>query len=196
MAEPSDRCRLYLVLDDDAAGPAAFAAAFDSSDVACVLMRGPAARADEAAELIALAQERGIAVLIEDDIELAEALGADGIHASDEEHWRDARDALGSGVIVGAAATPSRHVAMSLAEAGADYIAFEETDTDALIDSVVWWADLFTTPSVAFARDEADLALALADAGADFVALSPALWRDPEALAAIEAALAKPRRAA
>ncbi len=196
MADPSDRCRLYLVVDDDTAVLAALGAAFESSDVACVLMRGAAIRSDEAAELVALAQERGVAVLIEDDIELAETLGADGVHASDEEHWRDARDALGSGVIVGAAATPSRHVAMTLAEDGADYIAFEGTDTDALIDSVVWWADLFTTPSVAFAGDEADVALALAEAGADFVALSPALWRDPEALAAIEAALAKPRRAA
>jgi thiamine-phosphate pyrophosphorylase len=44
-----------------------------------------------------------------------------------------------------------------------------------LTERVVWWAEIFETPCVAYAETIA-AAGTLADAGADFVAIGDAIW--------------------
>jgi thiamine-phosphate pyrophosphorylase len=98
-----------------------------------------------------------------------------------------AREVLGPRAIVGADAGRSRHDAMSLGEAGADYVGFgipahvgdRGTARERQLDLVEWWSELFEVPCVALDADRDDLA-ALAGAGADFVALSADLAQ-PEA---------------
>jgi len=154
---------------------------------------------DAAAALVALAQARNVAALIVDDLTEARATKADGVHLtwSPEiaEAYAKARATLGPEAIVGAEAGRSRHDAMLLGEAGADYVAFglegasgDQQDLyDARLDLVAWWADLFEVPLVAFDVETPREAEALSQAGADFLALTMPAEFDgdgPEAWAA------------
>jgi thiamine-phosphate pyrophosphorylase len=189
VADQTDRCRLTLVVDHVAGAAADVEAALGRAACACVILVG-AEGPDDVVAIVRMAQARGVAALIAGDPALAADANADGAHAADAPSYRAARASLGSGALIGADAGASRHEAMTLAEERADYVAFSIEDRDALIERVAWWAELFTTPCVAFAGDDADLALGLAEAGADFVAVGPAIWRDGEALAKLDAALA------
>ena len=61
----------------------------------------------------------------------------------------------------------------------------------ALLDRVAWWAEIFYTPCVAFARSLEEVGPLVA-AGADFVMLGDCVWSDPRGPAA---AVADARRA-
>jgi thiamine-phosphate pyrophosphorylase len=69
---------------------------------------------------------------------------------------------------------------MTVAEAGADYIAFgapahlkdRDKGRDRRNDLVAWWAEIFQVPCVAFDVETAQEAEALARSGADFVAVT------------------------
>lgn len=133
--------------------------------------------------LVELAQKKGVAALIEGDAQLARTLRADGVHlpwSNDvAARFGEAREILGTRYIVGVDVGRSRHDAMTLAEAGADYIAFgipphvedRVTATARRLELITWWADIFEVPCVAFDVDDAADAVALAAAGADFIAL-------------------------
>lgn len=130
---------------------------------------------------IELLQSQGIAAIIADDAALARTMKADGVHVS----WRkdiaaafeEAREIVGGRFIVGVDAGRSRHDAMQLGEAGADYIAFgippevEDRDTAARrrLELIEWWSEIFEIPCVGFDVESMAAAKLLADAGADFV---------------------------
>lgn len=137
--------------------------------------------ADIARAIVKLAQDRGVAALIVDDAEAARDAEADGVHLT----WRPdieaaygiARGVFGPRGIVGVEAGTSRHDAMSLGEAGADYVAFGPAPDDdgapsaQQADLVAWWSDLFVVPSVGFGVETAAQAAELSEAGADFIAV-------------------------
>jgi thiamine-phosphate pyrophosphorylase len=86
--------------------------------------------------------------------------------------------------IVGAGGLRSRDAAMEAGEAGADYVMFGEPRADGslppleqVIERCRWWAEVFTTPCIAYAPDVAAVAL-LAATGAEFVALGPWAFDD------------------
>jgi thiamine-phosphate pyrophosphorylase len=56
-----------------------------------------------------------------------------------------------------------------------------------LTERVVWWAEIFETPCVAYA-DTIPAAGTLAEAGADFVALGDAIWGSSSPAAAVREA--------
>lgn len=133
--------------------------------------------------VIVMAQKLGAAVLIAGDAALAKSSGADGVHlpasADIQDDYASARKLLGPAMIVGADAGHSRHDAMCLGEAGADYIAFGCTPsagTDdpraSQLELCAWWADVFEVPVVALDATTLDDAQQLAATGADFVALA------------------------
>jgi thiamine-phosphate pyrophosphorylase len=132
--------------------------------------------------LVERGQRAGAAMLVADDAKLCRLIKADGVHLSagaGEHEYREVRQSLGSGSIVGADAGRSRDAAMRLGEAGADYIGFGIPDfvtdragvAERRLDLVQWWAELFEVPCVALDVEDAETAGALMQAGAEFVAL-------------------------
>ena len=122
------------------------------------------------------------------------------ISAAAGQPLREVRKALGADRIVGAFAGASRHRGMTLAEAGADYVAFGPVGETGLLgdeerapdDLFAWWSEMIETPCVAEGGvTEADAARLCATA--DFVVPDRRLWDDVDPvarLAAFAAALA------
>jgi len=82
-------------------------------------------RADLARALLALCRQSGACLLINDDLALALAVDADGVHlGSDDGDLRAARDALGPRRLLGASCYASFERARAAVAAGADYVAF------------------------------------------------------------------------
>lgn len=130
--------------------------------------------------IVDVAQKRGAAAIVTDDARLARTLRADGVHlgpsADPLAAYAEAREILGNRFIVGVDAGTSRHDAMSLGEAGADYIGFGLGSPDPAAaqlrrDLVAWWSEIFEVPCVAFDAASPDDAADLAAAGAEFVAI-------------------------
>ena len=79
---------------------------------------------DEARELLALARRHGVPLIVNDDIELALAIGADGVHLGrDDGELALARSRL-AGKLLGASCYDRPALARAAIAAGADYIAF------------------------------------------------------------------------
>jgi len=75
--------------------------------------------------LKSLAQSRGALFIVNDDIALAEAVRADGVHLGrDDAAIAAARARLGDGAIIGASCYNSLDLARSAVAAGASYVAF------------------------------------------------------------------------
>ncbi len=181
---------LYLVtpvIKETASFLPLLAEALGAAEIASVLLRLGEADARAAKRLIReLAkpvQDQGAALLIDREPELALESGADGVHVT------GAQDALTLAIkqlapdhIVGAGGLATRHDAMAAGEARADYVLFGDwnapLDSEALLERVQWWAEIFNTPCVALAQ-ELGAVRPLAVAGADFVMLGDCVWNDP-----------------
>ncbi len=178
---------LYLdfQLDGSSGAPAlnVLAAAIEAAPIASVLLRpAPGMKLDTeiARTLLALPQKKGIATLVLSGAGDVRVLGADGVHvpwsADIVREFKTLRQASPD-AIVGADAGRSRHEAMEIGEAGADYVAFgipphvedREKAAQRQRDLIAWWSELFEVPCVAFDVPDSEAAHRLATAGADFV---------------------------
>ncbi|MEM7767733.1 MAG: thiamine phosphate synthase [Pseudomonadota bacterium] len=197
MTDDRPPCRLYLITPPRIEDPVAFrdqvAAALDGGDVACLQLRlkqgdgiDEAMTERVADAVMALAQERDVAVVINDSPALALKLGADGVHVG----WhdvpvREARQVLGPDAIVGATAKNSYHAAMEAGDAGADYVAFgaffatstKTATVSADVQLLADWQAMTELPCVAIGGITPENGGALVSAGADFLAVSSAVWR-------------------
>lgn len=127
--------------------------------------------------VLPVAQPHDCAVLVDNDPELAKAVGADGVHMTlGIKAVKDALARLKPDMIVGVGALHSRHDAMMKAEAGVDYVFFGDLEAGTAlpedIDDATWWAQTFEVPCVLFeaGRDAGDT-------GAEFAALGPSLFK-------------------
>lgn len=202
---PRPRTRLYLITPPQIADVAGFARTLDAAlaagDVASLQLRlkGADGRIDLQATrdaghaLTGLAQEAGVAVLVNDSPELAKELGADGVHVG----WEDvpvptARKLLGPDAIIGATAKNSYHKAMQAGEDGADYVAFgafyptgtKEGTVPAELELLQVWQAAMLVPCIAVGGITAQNAQPLVTAGADFIAVSSGVWNYAEGPAA------------
>jgi thiamine-phosphate pyrophosphorylase len=176
--------RLYVVVAAGTA-PAAVGTLLASAPIAALLIAadGSPLAAGRTKPLVELVQARGIAALIESDAALARTLRADGVHVPWSKdivaRYEEAREILGGRFIVGADAGRLRDDAMTLGEAGADYVGFgipahvedRESARARQLDLVAWWGEIFEPPCVAFDVDTVEEGARLARKGADFVAL-------------------------
>jgi thiamine-phosphate pyrophosphorylase len=187
VTEAPTGCRLYAVLEAGGAAGERLAAAQAAADLAVVLIAPVAGQRLEAAEarpLVDRVRKREATALVLDDARLARAVGADGVHlggpSDPQAAYAAARQAMGGEGVVGADAGISRHAAMVLAEAGADYVGFgapphlgdREKARLRRVELISWWAPIFEVPCVAFDVETPEEAQQIAAAGADFVAVA------------------------
>ena len=184
-------CQLYLLTPPRIAPDFVdtLVEALDAGAVAALQIRLKDHTVDEikqlAPPLIRAAQARGVAVILNDDPELAVALGCDGVHVGQGDvPAKQARAAIGPNRMLGVTCHDSRHLAMKAGEAGADYVAFgafhptqtKTPPTQADPDLLTWWSALFEIPCVAIGGITVDNARPLIEAGADFIAVSSGVW--------------------
>ncbi len=187
------KCRLFLVVPsgmESGAARTCLLAALAAGDVAALKVTGTVSQQERLLDsLQAVAQDAGVAVLCEDDVDLASERRTDGVEIEGGiERIAAIRRRLGADSIVGVRCGTSRHAAMEMAEAGADYVALEAGagSSDSLI---AWWAELFTLHCVAIPAP-GSAGEAIAD-GADFVVVPAEMWASPEAAGREAAALMK-----
>lgn len=204
--EATTGCRLYAVVDAGEGAGERLAAALVVADFAVVLIAPPAGQRLQAATakpLVDLVRKAQATALVLDDAKLARAVGADGVHlgvqSSPETAYAAAREAVGRQGVVGTDAGISRHAAMTLAEAGADYIGFgapprlgDRKKARLRRDELVtWWSPIFEVPCVAFDVEAPGEAQQLAASGADFVAIALPATLAAEAVRGLVAAVAE-----
>ena len=189
--------RLYLVTPEiaDAQGfERDLAAALGAADVAAVLLRlkdsDERTLINRVKALAPVVVKNDTALLLDGIVDIVARGGADGAHLTGPGAFSDALDSLKPDRIAGCGGLPSRHDAMFVAEHGADYVMFGEPEGDggrpafdAIIERVVWWAEVFEIPCVAYAASRDEIAPLVA-AGADFVAVGDFVWTDARGVAA------------
>jgi len=99
------------------------------SHVACVQYRNksatPTLRREQAAALLSLCRAAGVPLVVNDDVELAAAIGAQGVHLGEHDGAvAPARAKLGDGAIVGVSCYDELARAERAAAEGASYVAF------------------------------------------------------------------------
>jgi thiamine-phosphate pyrophosphorylase len=86
---------------------------------------GLSRRQTEASALLALCRGAGIPLIVNDDVELAAAVGADGVHLGrDDGDPRRAREVLGPDALIGVSCYDRLDLAQAAERAGAGYVAF------------------------------------------------------------------------
>ncbi|KAF1695431.1 thiamine phosphate synthase [Pseudoxanthomonas daejeonensis] len=194
-------CGLYLVTPDepDTARLLARVAPLLGEGVAWLQYRNKAAgaglRREQAAALQALCAPAGVPLLVNDDVALARAIGAAGVHlGEDDGDIATARAVLGPEAILGASCYDELELARRAVAAGASYVAFGAffpTTTKATTRRA----------SPALLRDAAGLGVArvaiggispenagpLVAAGADLLAVIGGVFDAPDPVAAVRA---------
>ena len=189
--------RLYLITPP-ALDPERFAkeleAAFEGGDVACLQLRLKDIDDDairRAARILKpIAQDRGVAFIMNDRPDLAAALDCDGVHVGEEDApYAEARRLLGADHIVGVTCGASRDRAITAAEAGADYVAFgaffpsttkTATKYRAAPELLSDWSGTTVVPCCAIGGISQQNCGPLVEAGADFLAVIGAIWSYPQ----------------
>lgn len=197
---PAD-CRLYLITPPTIADVAAFSRTFEAAlsggDVAAVQVRLKQASQVEIGEVVRALKKpcarAGVALILNDDPELANALHCDGVHIGQgDAPLEEARRLLGKSRMIGVTCHDSRDLAYDAAADGADYVAFGAffpTSTKTAIhrpdpDILTIWQETMEPPCVAIGGLTVETARQIAGAGADFLAVSAGVWGRPEGPAA------------
>jgi len=187
----TEPCRLYLISPQDVGGsfPDRLRSVASSDVVSAFQLRvkdvGEHELARLAEPLQRICADAGVAFIVNDSMQLAKRLGADGVHLGQQDgSVAEARALLGPQAQIGVTCHDSRHLAMDAGEAGADYVAFGAFYPTTTKPShhrpdpsiLSWWGSIFEIPSVAIGGITPDNAKPLVDAGADFLAVCQAVW--------------------
>ena len=187
-----NRTQLYLITPPELdlnSFPRILERTLDSGYVACIQLRLKNVLEDDVRKAIdvlkPIAQNRGVAFILNDDPVLAANTGCDGVHVGQSDpSYANARRYVGSDAIVGVTCHDSRHLGMVAAEQGADYVAFGaffETITKtpksyAKFEILQWWCQDMTVPAVAIGGITVDNCLPIIKTGVDFMAISSGVW--------------------
>lgn len=156
--------------------------------VGAVVVSNPQQRSEKhlsaAKQIITQIQDRSTAVLLEDEVELVQALQADGAHLN------LAPDQIGQAVkilhpdfIVGAGSIATRHEAMLIGEAGVDYVILGDLETHTTQEQhelAKWWAQNIECDSALVANGLSEDQISAANN--EFIALPYTVWKKPENL--------------
>lgn len=155
--------------------------------------RDVALRHEQASELLGLCRRYTVPLIVNDDLRLADLVGADGVHLGrDDAALHEARIILGPGKLVGVSCYQSLDRARQAQELKADYVAFgsffasptkpQASRADIALLSAA--SREITLPIVAIGGITFDNAAELIDAGADAIAVISALFDAPDVEAA------------
>jgi len=147
-----------------------------------------ARRRAEALALAQLCRRHGVPLIINDDLELALAIGADGVHLGREDGDLPAARVKLPGRILGVSCYDSLETAHAAIAAGADYVAFgsvfaSPTKPGAVRAPLALFSHDLGVPKVAIGGITVDNAPRLAAAGADAVAVISDLFDAPDVAA-------------
>jgi thiamine-phosphate pyrophosphorylase len=140
--------------------------------------------------LLQLCHDAGIPLIINDDVDLAAAVGADGVHlGKDDADIERARQLLGADAIIGVSCYDSVERAIDAQRRGADYVAFgrfyasgtKPLASPAPIETLKRARAQLSVPIVAIGGILPENGQPLLDAGADLLAVIGGIFdRDPE----------------
>lgn len=143
--------------------------------------------------LLRLCRDRGIPLIINDDIQLAASLGADGVHlGKDDGDMNRARQLLGANAIIGVSCYDSIERAVEAERRGADYVAFgrfyasgtKPLATPAHLDTLRQARQQLSIPIVAIGGILPENGQPLLEAGAGLLAVIGGIFdHDPESSA-------------
>jgi len=148
-------------------------------------------RLEEVRWLLAECQAFQVPLIINDDVELALAIGADGVHLGKEDgSIVDARKRLGEHAIIGVSCYNSVERAIAAASEGASYVAFgrffpssnKPNAPCAELETLIAAKQCLHLPIVAIGGITPDNGRTLVDAGADVLAVIDAVFgvEEPE----------------
>lgn len=151
-----------------------------------------ARRHAQATALQALCAQAGVPLIINDDVALADAVGAAGVHlGEDDGDIAAARTRLGGHAIVGASCYDDALLAERAAAAGASYVAFgaffpttSKVTTRHATPALLAGAATLAVPRVAIGGVTPDNMGPLVAAGADLVAVIGGVFEAPDPVAA------------
>ena len=192
---------LYLITPDelDTARLLARVVPVLDAGVACLQYRNKVAdTATRRAQDTALQQAcaaAGVPLLVNDDVALAAAIGASGVHlGEDDGDLAAARAALGPQAIIGASCYDELDLARRAVAAGASYVAFgaffptrSKVTTRRATPTLLGQAAALGVPRVAIGGITPANAGALVAAGADLVAVIGGVFDAPDPRAAVRA---------
>ncbi|MCC8445844.1 thiamine phosphate synthase [Xanthomonas translucens] len=192
---------VYLITPDEADGERLLAR------VAPLLGHGPiwlqyrnkradaAQRLAQATALQALCAQAGVPLIVNDDVALAQAVGAAGVHlGEDDGDLAAARAALGADALIGASCYDDLTLARAAAAAGASYVAFgaffatrSKLTTRRADPGLLRDAAALGLPRVAIGGVTPDNGRALVAAGADLLAVISGVFDADDSRAALAA---------
>ena len=146
--------------------------------------RDPVRQHEEALALKALCAEFGIPMIVNDDVALAHAVGADGVHlGEDDGDIAAARAILGTQAIIGVSCYDSLDRARAMKAAGVDYVAFgaffpspTKPEARPAPPELLRQSAALGLPRVAIGGITPDNGGDLIDAGADYLAVISAVF--------------------
>ena len=153
-----------------------------------------ARRHAEARALQQLCHRHGAALIVNDDVALALAIRADGVHLGKQDgELASARAALGGTAIIGVSCYDSIDRARTAVAAGADYIAFgaffpspTKPHAPRAMPGLLRQSAALGVPRVAIGGITPDNAPSLVEAGADFLAVISAVFSAGDVRAAAQ----------
>jgi thiamine-phosphate pyrophosphorylase len=199
---PRWRRGLYVVTDPALIAPedlAAHVGAAIAGGAALVQYRDKAAgpqRLERARAVLTVCRAHHVPLLINDDIALAVAVGADGVHLGrDDAPLTAARQQLGSDAIIGVSCYNELTRAVAAAEGGADYVAFgrffpsrtKPHATQAEMALLQYAKRRLNIPITAIGGITADNGGTLIEAGADLLAVIHGVFGQADVTAAAAA---------
>jgi thiamine-phosphate pyrophosphorylase len=197
MAHPLlPHCGLYAITDGPRADLIEVCAAAIAGGAAMLQYRDKTAdsmrRHAEASALADLCARYRVPLIVNDDVALAAAAGASGVHlGEDDDDLAAARALLGADAIIGVSCYDSLDRARHLAAAGADYLAFgaffaspTKPQARSATPQLLREAKALGVPLVAIGGITADNGAELIEAGADFLAVISAVFAAVDVAAA------------
>ncbi|AJC47278.1 thiamine phosphate synthase [Xanthomonas sacchari] len=199
-ASPAPR-GVYLITPDEADGARLLARVAPLLDQGVTWLQYRNKRADaaqrrqQATALQALCARAGVPLIVNDDVALAQAVGAAGVHlGEDDGDLAAARAALGPQALIGASCYDDLALARAATAAGASYVAFgaffptrSKVTTRRATPDLLRDAMALGLPRVAIGGLTPDNARPLVAAGADLLAVISGVFDAPDPRAALAA---------